>query len=68
VHLVLPLTVGIRDGAVHLVLTRQRVRTCTSQLQNSSTPEAYMLDFSMYQSGIDFKFPYSSRKLKPLTP
>ena len=27
-----------------------------------------MLDFSMYQSGIDFKCPYSSRPLKPLTP
>jgi hypothetical protein len=27
-----------------------------------------MLDFSMYQSGIDFKCPYSTRPLKPLTP
>jgi hypothetical protein len=27
-----------------------------------------MLDFSMYQSGIDFKCPYSNRPLKPLTP
>jgi hypothetical protein len=27
-----------------------------------------MLDFSMYQSGIDFKCPYSIRPLKPLTP
>jgi hypothetical protein len=26
---VLPSTVGIRDGAVQLVLTRQRVRTCS---------------------------------------
>jgi hypothetical protein len=39
-----------------------------SQLQNSSTPQAQMLDFSMYQSGIDFKRPYSSRPLKPSTP
>jgi hypothetical protein len=37
-------------------------------LQNSSTPQAQMLDFSMYQSGIDFKRPYSSRPLKPSTP
>jgi hypothetical protein len=27
-----------------------------------------MLDFSMYQPGIDFKCPYSNRPLKPLTP
>jgi hypothetical protein len=27
-----------------------------------------MLDFSMYQSGIDFKLPYSNRPLKTLTP
>jgi hypothetical protein len=27
-----------------------------------------MLNFSMYQSGIDFKCPYSDRHLKPLTP
>jgi hypothetical protein len=26
-----------------------------------------MLDFSMYQSGVDFKCPYSNRPLKPLT-
>jgi hypothetical protein len=37
-------------------------------LQNSSTPEAYQLDFSMYQPGIDFKCPYSNRPLKPLSP
>ena len=29
---VLPLTVGIRDGAVQLVLTHQRVRTCSGDL------------------------------------
>jgi hypothetical protein len=27
-----------------------------------------MLNFSMFQSGIDFKSPYSNRPLKPLTP
>ena len=27
-----------------------------------------MHNFSMYQSGIDFKCPYSNRPLKPLTP
>jgi hypothetical protein len=27
-----------------------------------------MLDFSMYQPGIDFKCPYSNRPLKALTP
>jgi hypothetical protein len=27
-----------------------------------------MLNFSMYQSGTDFKCPYSNRPLKPLTP
>jgi hypothetical protein len=27
-----------------------------------------MLDFSMYQSGIDFKCAYSNLSLKPLTP
>jgi hypothetical protein len=27
-----------------------------------------MLNFSMYQSGIEFKCPYSNRPLKPLTP
>jgi hypothetical protein len=27
-----------------------------------------MLDFSMYQSGIDFKCPYSNRPLKPFNP
>jgi hypothetical protein len=26
-----------------------------------------MLNFSMFQSGIDFKYPYSNRPLKPLT-
>jgi hypothetical protein len=26
-----------------------------------------MLNFSMYQSGIDFNCPYSNRPLKPLT-
>jgi hypothetical protein len=30
-------------------------------------PRSLMLDFSMYQSGIDFKCPYSNRPLKPLT-
>jgi hypothetical protein len=40
----------------------------TSQLQNSSTPEAFTHDFSMYQSGIGFKCPYSNRPLKPSTP
>jgi hypothetical protein len=35
--------------------------------QNSCTPEANRLNFSMYQSGIDFKCPYSSRLLTPLT-
>jgi hypothetical protein len=27
-----------------------------------------MLNFSMYQSGVDFKCPYSNRPFKPLTP
>jgi hypothetical protein len=32
-------------------------------------PRGLMLNFSMYQSGIDFKCPYySNRPLKPLTP
>jgi hypothetical protein len=37
---------------------------------NSRThvPRAKMLNFSMYQSGIDVKCPYSNRPLKPSTP
>jgi hypothetical protein len=31
-------------------------------------PRSLMLDFSLYQSGIDFKCPYSNRPLNPLTP
>jgi hypothetical protein len=31
-------------------------------------PRGLMLDFSIYQSGIDFKCLYSNRPLKPLTP
>jgi hypothetical protein len=31
-------------------------------------PRSLMLDFSMYQSGIDFKCPYSNRPLMPATP
>ena len=30
-------------------------------------PEAYRPSFSIYQSGVDFKCPYSTRPLKPLT-
>jgi hypothetical protein len=37
-------------------------RKQTSQQQNSRTPEAYRLYFSMFQSDIDF----SNRPLKPL--
>jgi hypothetical protein len=29
------------------------------------TPEADRLNFSIYQSGVDFKCPYSNRSLKP---
>jgi hypothetical protein len=32
------------------------------------TPEAYRLNFSIYQPGIDFICPYSSRPIKPLNP
>jgi hypothetical protein len=38
---------------------------------NSGThvPQSYYrLDFSIYQSGVDFMSPYSNRPLKPLTP
>jgi hypothetical protein len=43
--------------------------TPTSQQPNSACPEAYRLkNFSIYQSGIDVKCPYSTRPLKPLTP
>jgi hypothetical protein len=40
----------------------------TSPQQNACALEAYMLNFSMYQSGIDFNSPYSDRPFKPLAP
>jgi hypothetical protein len=48
-------------------LFERMVRGPTSQQQNACTPEAYQLNSSIYQSGIDCKCPYSNRPLKPLT-
>jgi hypothetical protein len=62
------LTPPFRDTPLIFFSTIKLVPRTTSQLQNSSTPEAYRLDFSMYQPGIDFKCPYSNRPLKPLSP
>jgi hypothetical protein len=49
----------VRTPPTTLVLRLTQV--CTSQYHNSSTPEAYRLDFSLYQSGVDFECPYSNR-------
>jgi hypothetical protein len=48
------------------------VRWCKSIAQLNSTTHGpqklTVLNFSIYQSGVDFKCPYSNRPLKPLTP
>jgi hypothetical protein len=37
-------------------------------LSRTHVPRSYRLNFSMYQSGVDFKCPYSNRPFKALNP
>jgi hypothetical protein len=47
------------------VTTSEKVHTSIAELMY---PWGLMLNFSMNQSGVEFKCPYSNRPLKPLTP